>query len=1081
MNLKKIIDKNKFLKFFKNHLFSEKSPFEENQKKIFFDFKIDSYLPFVLTKLRNNNLIIFSNFKEAAYFVNDIKSLNFSDCILFPHIDSKDDDEAKSQIKKERSNVLNFLVEKESTIVVSYSDAVIQKVVNKKTYLNQTLRLRKNEIIEYDSLIEKLEKIGFEMIDFISQPGQFSVRGSIIDIFSHNNKNPVRIEIYNDILVEIREFEIHTQLSQKKLDFVNINSSSNDSIKINKTSSIFDYLNNEDFVWHNDILHTQQLISNLQNKEIDEYLPILSVKEFSNHIIEKKIIEKINSNLFSNTKIIKSNLEANRNYNKSFELLSKDIKEWSKKGYINIILCSSESQINRIDSVLKNKVSDKLYCFYSAVVKEGFIDHNNKVVIYTDHQIFNRYLKFRKNRFSTYRRISLEDFNNLNVGDYVVHIDHGIGIFDGLKSIVNNKIKKEVLKIKYKNDDIIYLNINSLHKLSKYSSSEGAIPKLNQIGSKSWLTKKEKTRKRIKSIAFNLIELYAKRKKSKGFSFSKDDYLQDELEASFIYEETKDQKLSLQQIKRDMESSVPMDRLICGDVGFGKTELAIRASYKAVLDNKQVAVLVPTTILALQHYNTFQNRLKNLGCNIEFVSRLKTNKQREEIFKKINDGSIDIVIGTHSISNDKINFKDLGLLIIDEEQKFGVNVKDKMKLKKENVDILSMTATPIPRTLQFSLMGARDLSILNTPPKNRRPIITNKISFDKELIEDAINFEIERDGQVFFVHNNVSSIESIANFIRKICPSSKVKIVHGKKKSSEIENILTEFINNGFNVLVTTTIIENGVDVSNANTILINNAHEFGLSDLHQMRGRVGRSNTESYCYLIAPNSKILTDISNKRINSMMKYSDLGSGLKIALRDLDIRGAGILLGADQSGFVNEIGFEMYQRILNDAINELKKERLNEENLINYKECQFESDIEMYIPKKYIFNDHERLKTYRMLNSLNDEIDIKKYISEIEDRFGKKPDELSNFIVGLKVKNLGKKLFAEKIRLRNNNLSIFWSDDQNTKTDKILNFVALNIVKTQIKQKGKFLILTIRKIYDLKSSLECLNSIFEFNS
>ena len=822
--------------------------------------------------------------------------------------------------------------------------------------------------------------------------------------------------------------------------------------------------------------------------QLSPYEIFTNANEFSNQLEDFKVVE-FGTNCIFNTDIeIKSDCIPLTPINKKFDILFSDLIQNQEKGYQNIILCSSTEQEERFCQILENTEKEIIFTTLVNSLHEGFIDHDNKLAIYTDHQIFDRHHRFKsKTKFTDKQAITLKQLTNLQVGDFITHIDHGIGEFAGLHKIDNNGKKQESIKLIYKGGDILYISVHSLHKISKFSGKEGHQPSINQLGGTKWQSTKNKTKSRIKKIAFNLIQLYAKRKTLEGFSYSPDTYLQHELEASFMWEDTPDQTTATAAIKEDMEKDTPMDRLVCGDVGFGKTELAIRAAFKAVADNKQVAVLVPTTILALQHYKTFKNRLRDFPCKVDYINRFKTTKQQNQTLKNLEEGKVDILIGTHRIVGKDVKFKDLGLLIIDEEQKFGVNIKDKLKNLKSNVDILTLSATPIPRTLQFSLLGARDLSVINTPPPNRIAINTEIMQFNEEAIRNAIQYEISRNGQVFFIHNRIDNIKEVAGMIQRLVPNAKINVGHGQLEGKVLEELMLGFIEGEYDVLVSTTIVENGVDVPNANTIIINNANNFGLSDLHQMRGRVGRSNKKAFCYLISPPSYQLSDDSRKRLNALEQFSNLGSGFSIAMRDLDIRGAGDLLGADQSGFINEIGFDMYQKILNEAIEELKQEKFQElfsEEKESYfiKDCQIDTDLEILIPDTYISNIEERLNIYKELNSIKQQKDLTIFQNNLEDRFGSIPKSVSDLISSMKLKWIAKELGFERLLLKNGEMRAYFT----TKSDSpyfesesfglILEYLKQNFTTCEMKEKAEKLSLIFKEVDSASSAITICKSI-----
>ena len=866
---------------------------------------------------------------------------------------------------------------------------------------------------------------------------------------------------------------------------------------------MIEYLPKNAIVWIKDVSFTKAILNKYYQKSVEHFNELENTQHihpenlftnggsFIKKINEHKIIE-LGKPFFKPQKTIQLNCSPLITFNKNIDLLIERLRENTLNNIKNLILCSSKEQENRFHNIFEDKFDISQVDLIQISIHEGFADHNNQIEIFTDHQIFNRHHKFKsKTKFSDKQIITLKQLTNLKLGDYVTHIDHGIGLFSGLHKIENNRKKQEVIKLTYKGGDILYISIHALHKISKYSGKEGGVPKINQLGTPSWNKSKQKTKNKIKQIAFDLITLYAKRKKIKGFSFSPDTYLQYELESSFIYEDTPDQNKATIAIKSDMENEMPMDRLVCGDVGFGKTEVAIRAAFKAVADNKQVAILVPTTILALQHFKTFSKRLNNLPCRIDYLNRFRTKKEQKEIIKNLENGKIDIIIGTHRIVGKDMFFKDLGLLIIDEEQKFGVNIKDKLKSFKSNIDTLTLTATPIPRTLQFSLLGARDLSIINTPPPNRQSIETQIIGLNEVIIRDAIIYEISRNGQIFFVHNRIENIKEIAGFLSRLCPDAKIKIGHGQIEGNLIEELMSEFMEGDFDILVSTTIIENGVDIPNANTIIINNAQNFGLSDLHQMRGRVGRSNKKAFCYLISPPTHQISDDSRKRLNALEQFSNIGSGFKIAMRDLDIRGAGDLLGADQSGFINEIGFEMYQRILNEAIDELKEEKFqnlfkDEKQKFIVKDCQLDTDKEVLIPDDYVSSIEERLTLYKELNDIQDEENLLIFEKNLVDRFGKKPNKINILFEAIRLRWKGKEIGFERIVLKNDVIRAYFISNNQSKYfesqsfKKVLNYLRKNPKDCILKEvKGK-LSLSKQNIFQISDAINLLQNILNQN-
>ena len=1058
----------------------------------------------IIKNATSPQLFILNDKETATYFINDLENLLNHEIFFYPasYRRAYQIEETDNSNILLRSEVLNKLNNKRNSIIVSYPEAIFEKVVSRRTLKKKTITLSVSDTHHPDLLEEILIENNFVKTDFVTDPGQFSIRGGIVDVFSFADENPFRIEFFDDEVESIRTFNINTQLSVEQRNKISIIPNT-EAKKIEENQvSILEYLPKISTIWTEDSLYTigvleqnfekaLQEFNKLKNNNITQISPekiFTNGSEFSNQLEEFRMIEFGNNIIFPSDIKISSNSRPLTKINKKFDLLFQELLDNQKNNYKNIILCSSEEQKERFHQILESSKEEIIYKTIVSNLHEGFIDHDNKIAVYTDHQIFDRHHRFRsKTKFTDKQAITLKQLTNLQIGDFVTHIDHGIGKFSGLHKINNNGKKQESIKLIYKGGDILYISIHSLHKISKFSAKEGHKPSINQLGGTRWQTTKNKTKSRIKKIAFNLIQLYAKRKTIKGFSYSTDTYLQHELEASFMWEDTPDQILSTVAIKEDMEKEIPMDRLVCGDVGFGKTELAIRAAFKAVADNKQVAVLVPTTILALQHYKTFRNRLKDFPCKVDYINRFKTTKHQNQTLKDLNEGKVDILIGTHRIVGKDVTFKDLGLLIIDEEQKFGVNIKDKLKKMKENVDILTLSATPIPRTLQFSLLGARDLSIINTPPPNRIAIHTETIRFNEEIIRDAIQYEISRNGQVFFIHNRIENIKEVAGILQRLVPNAKIKVGHGQMEGKILEERMIGFIEGDYDILVSTTIVENGVDVPNANTILINNANHFGLSDLHQMRGRVGRSNKKAFCYLISPPYHQLSDDARKRLQALDQFSNLGSGFSIAMRDLDIRGAGDLLGADQSGFINEIGFEMYQKILNESIEELKQDKfqeLFEETKEQYfiKDCQIDTDLEILIPDNYISNIEERLNIYKELNAVTDEKGLLNFQKNLEDRFSTIPLSVTELISSMRLKWIAKKLGFERLILKNGTMRLHFT----TKTDstyfesemfgKILEYLKLNFGTCEMIEKNSKLSLVITNVNSASKAIDICKDI-----
>ena len=993
------------------------------------------------------HLFIFRGKEEASYFVNDIENLLKNEVFFFPAsyrraYQIEETDNANILLRVE---VLNKLNNKRNPIIVTYSEALSEKVVSRKELRRNTITLITSDEIAIEELEEMLQSLNFEKVDFVIEAGQYSIRGGILDVYSYADEYPYRIEFFDTEIESIRIFDINTQLSISHADKITIIPNTEAKKSIESQVSLLEYLPKNSVIWATDINYTKGVIDNYYDKANEQYNKIsesetrhlgpehlfTNAQNFTRDIYRFSIIENNAQSFFDTQKKIEINTESLTEINKQFDLLKDDLIRNKGKGLQNIILCSSDEQEERFNSIFEHTEEELNYKCILFSLHKGFIDYTNKQAIYTDHQIFERHHKFKsKTKFTDKQAITIKQLTSLEVGDYVTHIDHGIGKFEGLHKIENNGKYQEVIKLIYKAGDILYISIHSLHKIAKFSGKEGMDPKINQLGSPVWKNKKQKTKTKVKQIAYNLIQLYAKRKLKKGFQYTPDTYLQHELEASFMYEDTPDQSKANTDIKADMEREMPMDRLVCGDVGFGKTEVAIRAAFKAVADSKQVAILVPTTILALQHYKTFKKRLKHLPCNVDYINRFKTIKEQKQTLEKVGRGEVDILIGTHRIVGKDVKFLDLGLLIIDEEQKFGVNIKDKLKLFKENIDTLTLSATPIPRTLQFSLLGARDLSIINTPPPNRQAIETSIIGMNQEIIRDAISYEMSRNGQVYFVHNRIENIKEVSGMLQRLCPDAKIKVGHGQMKGKKLEELMIDFMEGDFDVLVSTTIIENGVDVPNANTIIINNAQNFGLSDLHQMRGRVGRSNKKAFCYLISPPLHQISEVSRKRLTALEQFSTLGSGFKIAMRDLDIRGAGDLLGADQSGFINDIGFETYQKILNEAIEELKTEKFqdlfeDEKKEFYVQDCQLDTDLEILIPDNYVSNISERLNLYKELNNFTKEEEITSFIERLNDRFSTVPEAIYNVCDALRLRWVAKQIGFERIILKNNMMRAYF--------------------------------------------------------
>ncbi|KGO96191.1 transcription-repair coupling factor [Flavobacterium enshiense DK69] len=1095
---------------------------QKRESKIQMKGLIGSSLSFVIEALFQKTdlpfLLVFQDKEEAAYYLNDLESLiNDQDVLFYPGsyrrpYQIEETDNANVLLRAEVLNRINS--RKKPAIIVTYPDALFEKVVTRKELDKNTLKVTVGDSISIDFINEVLFEYNFKRVDFVSEPGEFSVRGGIIDVFSFSNDNPYRIEFFGNEVDSIRSFDVETQLSiekQKKITIIpNVE---NKFLKENR-ESFLEYINPQTVLF---LQNTDLLLSQLDklfgkateafeklSKDIQHAAPeamFLNQQAFVKKALDFTLVELAAKPIFRTEKTFEFHTQPQPSFNKQFDLLLNNLNDNHFNGIKNYLFCSNDGQAKRFHDIfesLDEANHENIRKQYHTVVFslfQGFIDEEIQIACYTDHQIFERYHKFNlKNGYSKKQTITLKELTTLSVGDYVTHIDHGIGKFGGLQKIQVEGKTQEAIKLVYADNDIVYVSIHSLHKISKYNGKDGAPPKIYKLGSTAWKTLKQKTKARVKHIAFNLIQLYAKRRLDKGFAFAPDSYLQAELESSFIYEDTPDQLKATQEVKTDMENDRPMDRLVCGDVGFGKTEVAIRAAFKAVDNGKQVAVLVPTTILAFQHYKTFRDRLKDMPVSVAYVNRFRSAKQKAETLKQLEEGKLDILIGTHQLVNKNVVFKDLGLLIVDEEQKFGVNVKDKLKTIAHNVDTLTLTATPIPRTLQFSLMAARDLSVITTPPPNRYPIDTQVVGFNEEVIRDAISYEIERGGQVYFINNRIENIKEIAGMIQRLVPGAKVGVGHGQMDGKKLEELMLAFMDGDFDVLVATTIIESGLDVPNANTIFINNANNFGLSDLHQMRGRVGRSNKKAFCYFICPPYSAMTEEARKRIQALEQFSELGSGFNIAMKDLEIRGAGDLLGGEQSGFINDIGFDTYQKIMNEAIEELKenefKDLYPEENDIETKEyvkdIQIDTDFELLFPDEYINNISERLNLYNELSVIKTEEALQQYEQKLIDRFGALPKQAVALLNSIRIKWKATHIGIEKLVLKQGKMVGYFVSDQQSdfyqsaKFMKVLQFVQQNGNLCKMKEKetknGLRLLLTFENVKSVKRALELIELI-----
>ncbi|MDB5248459.1 MAG: transcription-repair coupling factor [Segetibacter sp.] len=1058
-----------------------------------------------------NHLIVLNDAEEAAYFHNTLESLTSAlDLFYFPSSfkNRKNFKLLNSSHVMLRTEALTRLsAGGNKKLIVTHPEALFEKVVLPKTLSGNIIYIKTNETINLDGLLELFVMYGFERTDFVYEPGQFALRGGILDIYSYGNEKPYRVELFGNDVDSIRIFDPETQLSERRLMQVSIIPNVDTQFATGDKVSILEFLPENTVVWIQDWQFAKERILT-QEEDLDFFLELQKESSNKKQQIEEdddtKVLKDVNPGDFVKAEIIEQQLASRHiiefdrsnyfngvevefntkeqpSFNRQFDLLIKDLKQWEKKGFELFIFAENPKQLERLHSIFEDLKAEIQFTPLATDIHRGFIDEDVKVVCYTDHQVFQRYHKYKvKQAYNKNKALTLRTLRELQPGDYVTHIDHGVGTYSGLQKLEVNGRLQEAVRIIYKDNDILYVNINSLHKISKYTGKEGSVPKVNKIGSDAWQKLKEKTKSKVKEIAFDLIQLYAERKAQQGFAFSPDNYMQTELEASFIYEDTPDQSKATADVKKDMESPAPMDRLVCGDVGFGKTEVAVRAAFKAVVDGKQAAILVPTTILAFQHYKTFQDRLKDFPVTVDYVNRFKSAKEKKETLQKLQEGKVDIIIGTHSILGKEVKFKDLGIMIIDEEQKFGVGSKEKLKTLKTNVDCLTLTATPIPRTLQFSLMGARDLSIINTPPPNRQPIQTEVHVFNEDFIRDAIYYETERGGQVFFIHNRVQGLHEMAGMIQGLCPDLSIGYAHGQLEGHELEERILDFIEKKYDVLVCTNIVESGVDIPNVNTIVINNAHHFGLSDLHQLRGRVGRSNKKAFCYLLAPSLSTLPNDSRKRLQTLEQHSELGSGFQIAMRDLDIRGAGNMLGGEQTGFMAEIGFEMYQKILNEAIRELKRSKFKDlfkEEIQKQDDfvadCTIDTDLEILIPDAYVDSITERLSLYTRLDNCETDAELEDFKTEMLDRFGPIPQPVADLFTTVRCRKIGVQLGFEKMSLKDNTLRCYFINRPDSpyfesETFKnILAYLQKGTNKAKLKQTGKMFLLVVEGVKNME--------------
>ena len=1072
----------------------------------------------IFRKSRNSHVFVLEDSISAAYFHNDLVSLiENKDIFFFPDSFKKSGhihelNAGNVQLRTEAINRITNPTTK-AELIVTYPEALFEKVVKKQILHKNTLKVGLNEKLDVDFAAELLIEYGFERTDFVFEPGQFAIRGDIVDVFSFANEYPYRIELFDDEVESIRLFDPVTQLSQKKIERITIVPNVQTHFTSEEKTSFFEILTPRTCIWVKDLNYTLEVVDSNMNTALElkerlaediEHSTNPFLKEDPRMTFETpasvvKAIEKFNviefgpKQFFKDGQTIAYAQTIQKDFNKNFEMLIADMRQNEENKLNNILFAENPKQIERFYHIFEDLKADLSFYPINKNIHAGFTDPDLELAIYTDHQIFNRYHKYKiRQGYSKDKALIMKTLNELQPGDFVTHIDHGVGTYSGLEKIEVAGKMQEMVRIIYANNDLLYVGINSLHKIAKFSGKDGSAPRVNKLGTDTWDKLKTKTKRQIKDIAENLIRLYAKRKAQKGHAFPPDNYLQNELEASFIYEDTPDQESATIDFKKDMESDMPMDRLICGDVGFGKTEIAMRAAFKAVCDSKQVAILVPTTILAFQHFESFKKRFEDFPVNIDYINRFKSAAQKTKTLKEVESGKVDILIGTHGIVSKKVKFKDLGLLIVDEEQKFGVGVKDKLKEIKANVDTLTLTATPIPRTMQFSLMGARDLSIIRTAPPNRQPVTTEVHAFNPELIKEAIEFEVYRGGQVFFVHHKVKDLADLKTMIHRMLPDIDVGIAHGQLEGHELERAMKDFVDRKFDVLLSTNIIETGLDIANANTIIINNAHMFGLSDLHQLRGRVGRSNKKAFCYLFAPPMSTLSRESRMRLKTIEEFAELGSGFNIAMRDLDIRGAGNLLGGEQSGFISEIGFETYHKILDEAITELKetefKDLYKEELKVKrnfVRDCQIDTDLEMLIPDSYINTVSERLVIYTNLNNCKDEEALTDFATMLVDRFGEIPQQVQELFNGMRLKWLATSLGMERVIAKSGKMSCYFIQNQESafyQTEvfgKIIQFVQEHPKHAQLKQSKKYLILSFQDVKSMAQARERLSEIEGF--
>ncbi len=1082
-----------------------------NKNILHLDHFVGSAPAFMISKLSQKYdriVVVLPETEPAEFLQSDLEAIGVEQAVLFPSTGHKPYDAQQitdSSLMVQRSEVLEKINHRSRNTIITSVPALFEKIVSPEIFNQASITIRNGDTVDPDDLKEKLADQDFTAVKFVSQPGEFAQRGGILDVFPFSGEYPIRLEFFGNEIDSIREFDPD---SQRSISFLNTVRFVPDVSNLSQggKKNLLSYFNEETiFV----LVNYGLILGNLEERYTkaeenysgpdvsDEALPpdeLYLHPDTFKHAFDGKAQIYMGGFSENITFDWSYRLDASPQpvFNGSIKLLRENIEKLSLQGFDTHILCDNEGQRDRFEELLGEPNRDLRYHLSIESIHEGFILNEQGLAVYTDHQIFNRYHRPKVHRKRHTGGISFKELRDLSIGDFVVHVDYGIGKFAGFKKIEVRGVEQESVVLRYQEDSLLYVNVSSLHKIQKYSGKEGTQPRITKLGSGQWARKKAQTKKRVKDIARDLIKLYAKRKAQKAHAFSGDTSWQTEMEARFEFEETPDQRQAIEAVKEDMESTIPMDRLVCGDVGFGKTEVAVRAAFKAVMDHKQVAVLVPTTILADQHYKTFKRRMKDFPVSVEVLSRFRTRAEQKNTLERLEAGKTDIVIGTHRLTSKDVKFDELGLLIVDEEQRFGVSAKEKLKKYRAAVDVLTLTATPIPRTLQFSLMGARDLSIINTPPPNRQPVETEIHSFNKDLIRDAVTHEISRGGQIFFIHNRVKNIEEVGNMVRQLIPDIRVRHAHSQMSSSKLEKIIEDFYDNKFNVLVSTNIVENGIDISNANTMIINRADRFGLAELHQLRGRVGRSQRKAFCYLITPPIQTLTDEARKRLLALEEFSDLGSGFNIAMRDLDIRGAGDILGAEQSGFINDVGFELYQKILNDAVKELKKDEFSDlfsdvEVEVELPETQVEFDVPALLENNYVSDNVERLNLYRKLAKADDMQQIDDWKEELKDRFGAIPRNGLNLITAAQIKLFASRLFMKKVTVRSDRLWMVCPKHDTELGEEFYGDRFQNLLKTlqdkadrkfEVIQKGDKVRFVIHNIANLEKAAEFLENMTE---